>query len=100
MVVRLVAVASTKLAEGRHMSALVPAADRTFAWSTPSPKVREIAYFLAFPKLRLFDDDVVEWCKFGKTIADLPQDQLEPRVEWVGPHANVSINQVVLAPPE
>jgi hypothetical protein len=97
MVVRLVAVASTKLAEGRNMTPpVMPATDRTFAWSTPDPSEREIAYFLAFPKLRLFDDDVIEWCKFGKTVADLPQDQLEPRVEWIGDHANIPIEHVAL----
>jgi hypothetical protein len=96
MIVRLVAVASTKLAEGWGMTPpVLPAASRTFFWSTPTDS-RTIAYFIAFPRLRLFDDDVVEWCKFGKTIADLPQDQLEPGVEWVGQHADIPIANVAL----
>ena len=74
----------------------MPAADRWFAWRTPTPSNREIAYLIVFARLRLFDDDVVEWCKFGKTIADLPQDQLEPRVEWVGQHADIPIEHVAL----
>jgi hypothetical protein len=97
MVVRLVAVASTKFAnEWNTKPPVVPAAERWFAWRTPTPTNREIAYFLAFPKLRLFDDDVVEWCKFGRAIADLPQDQLEPRVEWIGDHADIPIDHVAL----
>jgi hypothetical protein len=97
MVVRLVAVASTKLAnEWNTKPPVLPAAERWFAWRTPMPVNREIVYFLAFPRLRLLADDVVEWCKFGKTIADLPQDQLEPRVEWIGDHADVPIQHVAL----
>ena len=78
------------------LGALTSAVSRTFAWRTPTPTNREIAYFIAFPRLRLLDDDVVEWCKFGKTVADLPQDQLEPRVEWVGQHADLPIEDVAL----
>jgi hypothetical protein len=97
MIVRLVAVASTKLAEGWNMKPpVMPAASRWFGWRKPTPTEREIAYLLAFPRLRLLDDDVVEWCKFGKTVADLPQDQLEPRVEWIGDHADIPIEHVAL----
>lgn len=45
---------------------------------------------------RIEPDDVVEWCKFGETTADLPQNQLQPHVEWLGDHADIPIANVAL----